>query len=57
MVKIIRCETCKALFKVEGLAEAGNEVPILVSCPFCFHPEAIDWPRGTRYSVTPDDED
>jgi hypothetical protein len=32
-------------------------VPILVSCPFCFHPEAIDWPRGTRYSVTPDDED
>jgi phage FluMu protein Com len=56
MLKIIRCETCEALFKVEGPAEAGNEAPILVSCPFCAHQNATDWPLEAPHSIVPDDE-
>ena len=55
MVKRIRCTKCRNGIKVEGPTQGGKEVPERVTCPFCNHPNEVNWPLGAVYSVTPDD--
>jgi len=55
MVKIIQCTACNRSIKVEGTSNAGREVTLPVSCPYCNHPNEVEWPIGGAYKVNPAD--